>query len=127
MSILRLRDKETGEWVEIPALVGESGLPTVVTLSGATQSLALNNNIDYRCSSAITSLTIAGFNAGTDGKSAAWCIQFVAGTGITVMFPDTVVWNYGATPVFTAGSEYTLAFTPMLSGKILGVWNEVEA
>jgi len=30
-------------------------------------------------------------------------------------------------PVFTPGSEYWLLFTPLLRGKVLGVWNEVEA
>lgn len=116
-----LEAKENG------AFNGESGLPAVVTLSGASHSVELSNNTDYRCADTIASLTVTGFSAGADGRSEVWSIQFIAGDGITVALPDTVIWNYGATPVFTAGSEYTLVFTPMLSGKVLGVWNEVEA
>ena len=64
---------------------------------------------------------------GTDGRSEVWSVHFVAGDSITVTLPGTVVWNYGAAPVFTPGSEYWLLFTPMLNGRVLGVWNEVEA
>jgi len=106
---------------------GESGLPAVVSLAGAEQALPLANNTDYRCMDAVTALTITGFEADPERKSEAWSIRFAAGNGITVTLPDTVVWNYGATPVFTPGSEYSLMFTPLLSGKVLGVWNEVEA
>lgn len=133
MSILKIKNKETGVWEEIRTLVGpqgergESGWPNVVSLSGATQSLALANNTDYRCSDAVTSLTVTGFETGTDGKSEGWSIHFVAGSSVTVVLPDTVVWNYGASPVFTPGSEYYLMFAPMLNGKVLGVWNEVRA
>ena len=51
----------------------------------------------------------------------------MAGDTITVALPDKVVWNFRAAPVFTPGSEYHLMFEPMLNGKVLGVWNEVEA
>lgn len=106
---------------------GDSGLPAVVSLSGAVQSLALANNTDYRCADAVTGLTVTGFTADPNGRSEAWSIRFVAGSSITVALPDTVVWNYGATPVFTPGSEYSMMFASMLNGKVLGVWNEVEA
>lgn len=106
---------------------GDSGLPTVVSLAGAVQSLALANNTDYRCTDTVTALTVTGFAAGPNDRSEAWSIRFVAGASITVALPDRVVWNYGATPVFTPGSEYCLMFAPLLSGKVLGVWNEVEA
>lgn len=106
---------------------GDSGLPVVVSLAGAVQSLALANNTDYRCVDAVTALTVTGFAADPNGRSEAWSIRFVAGAPVTVTLPDTVVWNYGATPVFTPGSEYCLMFAPLLSGKVLGVWNEVEA
>ena len=106
---------------------GESGMPRLEAVSGASVSLSMENNVDYRCADPVTSLTVSAFCAGTDGRSELWSVQFVAGDAITVVIPDTVVWNYGATPVFTAGSEYTLVFTPLLSGKVLGLWNEVEA
>ena len=106
---------------------GDSGLPATVSPAGASHALRLQNNTDYCFSDPVNSLTVTGFEAGIDGRSEAWSIHFVAGGSITVALPDTVVWNYGATPVFTPGSEYWLLFTPMLNGKVLGVWNEVEA
>lgn len=106
---------------------GESGYPAMMHLSGTTQSLALGNNTDYRCTDAVTALTVTDFEADPNGRREGWSIQFVAGTTILVMLPDSVVWNYGATPVFTPGSAYWLLFTPLLNGKVLGVWNEVEA
>ena len=96
-------------------------------LSGAEQSLSLDNNIDYHCADAVTSLTIVEFNRPDNNVNEAWSIHFVAGDTITVTLPASVVWNYGATPVFTPGSEYWLMFVPLLNGKVLGVWNEVEA
>lgn len=106
---------------------GDSGLPRMVFLAGAEQSLTLENNTDYRCANAVTSLTVTDFKADTSNRSEVWSIRFLAGDTITVALPDTVVWNYGATPVFTPHSEYHLMFTPLLNGKVLGVWNEVEA
>jgi hypothetical protein len=106
---------------------GASGLPFVEPLYAADLSLTLENNTDYRCAEPVTSLTVRGFQAASDGRSEAWSIQFAAGTGITIALPDTVVWNCGATPVFTPGYEYSLMFAPLLNGKVLGVWNEVEA
>lgn len=107
---------------------GESGLPRVLTVPGTEPYLAtLLNNYDYRCIEPVTHLTVPGFRLASDGRSECWSIHFVAGDSITVTLPDTVVWNYNATPVFTPGSEYWLMFTPMLNGKVLGVWNEVEA
>lgn len=106
---------------------GESGFPAMVNLTDTTQSLALAGNTDYRCTDAVTALTVTGFEAAPNGRREGWSIHFVAGTTILVMLPDSVVWNYGAAPVFTPGSEYWLLFTPLLNGKVLGVWNEVEA
>lgn len=106
---------------------GETGFPVMTDLSGAVQALTLANNTDYRCTEPVTHLTVTGFVADPAGRSEVWGIHFVAGDSITVALPETVVWNYNATPVFTPGSEYWLLFTTMLNGKILGVWNEVEA
>lgn len=142
MSILRIRNKETGEWEEIPALVGpkgergktgpagpqgESGAPDIVHLAGSVQTLRLTSNVAYYCTEPVTNLTLNGFDHDNPKKEAYWSISFLTGDTITVMLPDTVVWNYNAAPVFTPGSEYWLLFTPLLNGKVLGVWNEVEA
>ena len=105
---------------------GDSGLPFVVSLSGDTQSLTLVNNTDYRCADAVVSLTVEGFETDPNGRSETWSIHFITGESITVALPDTVVWNCNATPVFSPSSEYHLMFAPLLSGKVLGVWNEVE-
>lgn len=126
---------ENGNWwvngedtgVKAAGPAGKSGLPAVVYLSGAVQTLALANNTDYRCADAVTSLTLTGFAEDPDGNGSLWSIQFAAGATIQVTLPDTVVWNCGASPAFTPGSEYSLVFTPLLSGRVLGVWNEVEA
>lgn len=106
---------------------GKDNLPNIAAVSGAAVTLTMDNNVEYHCTDAVTALTIEGFTPAADGKSSLWAIQFTAGESITVSLPDTVVWNYGATPVFTPGSEYCLMFSPLLSGKVLGVWNEVEA
>lgn len=106
---------------------GETGLPAVLDLQGATQSLVLANNTDYRCMDAVTSLSVTGFESDPTGRTEAWSIRFTAGAGIVVKLPGTVVWNFGAAPKFTSGNEYHLLFAPLLSGKVLGVWNEVEA
>ena len=106
---------------------GESGFPAELDLVGATHVLTLQNNRDYRCMDRVASLAVTSFAADSDGKSQCWSIHFVAGSSITVVLPDTVVWNCGASPVFTPGSEYYLMFTPLLNGKVLGVWNEVRA
>lgn len=102
-----------------------SGLPDVVTLSGAEVSLALANNTEYRCAEAMSSLEITGFEAGPAGKAELWSIVFTAGDTVTVTLPDTVVWAV-AEPVFTAGSTYWLTVVPM-AGKYLAAWAEVEA
>ena len=104
---------------------GDSGLPVIVSLAGAVQSLQLANHTDYRCMDPVTDLTVTGFGADPNGRSEAWSIHFAAGARITVVLPDCVVWNYGATPVFAPGNEYHLMFVPLLNGNVLGVWSEV--
>jgi len=110
-----------------PGERGETGYPIRVGLSGSVQDLVLANNIDYCCTDPVTTLRITGFEADSDGRSEVWGIHFAAGETITVTLPASVVWNWGAAPVFTPGSEYWLLFTPLLNGRVLGIWNEVEA
>lgn len=104
---------------------GKDNLPNVETLAGAEQSLELAHNVEYRCADALTSLTVTGFGAPETGKAALYGIQFVAGDGITVTLPDTVIWAV-AEPVWTAGSTYWLTMTELVD-KYLAVWVEVPA
>lgn len=106
---------------------GDSGFPDIVRLSGSTQDLFLTSNVAYYCLDPVNSLKVSGFEHDDPEKEAYWSISFLAGKPISVDLPDTVVWNYGATPVFTRDREYDLHFKQLRSGKILGVWNEVEA
>lgn len=100
---------------------GVDNLPTVSTLAGATVSLAMAHNVEYRCSDAVTSLTIEGFTAATDTRASMWAIQFTAGSSIAVTVPSSVKWAV-ASPVWMAGVTYWLSFVPLITGDILGVW-----
>ena len=145
MSILRIRNQETGAWEEIPAIVGpqgeqgergpagpqgergESGFSLKVKRPGSKLTLALEHNTNYLCSSPVTELTITGFEPASDGLSEVWGIHFMTGDSIKVQLPYNVVWNCNAPPVFTPGHEYWLLFSALITGRVLGVWNEVEA
>lgn len=104
---------------------GKDNLPTVESVSGATVSLTLDNNVEYRCADTVTSLALDGFTAATDGKASMWAMQFTAGDGIAVTVPETVKWAV-ADPIWTAGVTYWLSFVPLITGKILGVWASDE-
>lgn len=106
-------------------LLAPGALVDVASLTGSEQSLTLANNTEYRCTDAVTNLTISGFTPGPEGKAELWSIQFTAGETITVTVPESVVWAV-AEPVFTAGSAYWITWTPM-GDKYLAVWTEVEA
>lgn len=99
--------------------------PRVVELSGTELTLTLHNNTEVRCTDLVTSLTIAGFSAGTEGRAEQWGLVFTAGDTITVTVPGTLVWAV-AEPVFTAGSTYWLSVVPM-GDQYLAVWTEVSA
>lgn len=103
---------------------GKDNLPNVSELSGSTQSLALADNVEYRCSDALTSLTVTGFDAPEDGKAGLWSIQFTAGAGLSVSLPESSVWAL-AEPVWTEGSIYWLTWTELVDGRYLCVWVEV--
>lgn len=104
---------------------GESGLPNVLSISGAEIALTLANNTETRCTDAVTALTVSGFSAGEDGKAEQWGLVFTAGDSITVTVPDTLIWAV-AEPIFTAGATYWLSMVP-LADKYLAVWTEVVA
>mgnify|MGYP001298569938 CR=1 FL=1 len=117
---------ETGRYVDTGAdAKGDSGLPDVVSLPGVELTLTLTNNVEYRCTDAVTILEITGFTAGEAGKAELWSIVFTAGETITVTVPESVIWAV-AEPVFTAGFTYWITWTPM-GDKYLAVWVEVEA
>ena len=103
---------------------GKDNLPNVSALSGGTQSLALEDNVEYRCSDALVSLTVTGFDAPEAGKAGLWSIQFTAGAGLSVVLPDTSVWAV-AEPVWTEGCIYWLSWTQLVDGRHLCVWVEV--
>ena len=103
---------------------GKDNLPNVSELSGSTQSLALADNVEYRCSDALTSLTVTGFDAPEAGKAGLWSIQFAAGAGLSVSLPEGSVWAL-AEPVWTEGSIYWLTWTELVDGRYLCVWVEV--
>ena len=103
---------------------GKDNLPNVSALSGGTQSLALEDNVEYRCSDALASLTVTGFDAPEAGKAGLWSIQFTAGAGLSVVLPDTSVWAV-AEPVWTEGCIYWLSWTQLVDGRYLCVWVEV--
>ena len=113
---------DLGRVTGAPGAPGKDNLPNAVTLSGAEQSLVLDNNVEYRCAGALTSLTVTGFGAPPAGKAALYSIVFVAGDGITVTLPDTAIWAV-AEPVWTAGSTYWITWTA-LGDKYLAVWAE---
>lgn len=100
---------------------GKDNLPTVETVPDAIVSLTLSHNVEYRCTGTVTSLTISGFTAATDGKASMWALQFTAGDGIAVTVPESVTWAVAA-PIWTAGVTYWFSFVPLITGKILGVW-----
>lgn len=108
-----------------PGKDGKDNLPTVVTVSGAEVALTLENNIEFHCTDAVTTLTLEGFTAATDGKASLWALQFTAGDGIAVTVPEAVKWAV-ATPVWTAGVTYWLSFVPLITGSVLGVWSSDE-
>lgn len=103
---------------------GKDNLPNVSELSGSTQSLALADNVEYRCSDALTSLAVIGFDAPEAGKAGLWSIQFTAGAGLSVSLPEGSVWAL-AEPVWTEGSIYWLTWTELVDGRYLCVWVEV--
>lgn len=103
---------------------GKDNLPNVSALSGATQSLSLEDNVEYRCSDALASLTVMGFDAPEAGKAGLWSMQFTAGAGLSVVLPDTSVWAV-AEPVWTEGCIYWLSWTQLVDGRYLCVWVEV--
>lgn len=103
---------------------GETGLSTVVNLSGTEQILTLQNNVEYRCTDTLVSLTISGFEAGVTGYSEQWGIVFTSGETITVSVPDTLIWAV-AVPVFSPNSNYWISVVPF-GDKYLAAWTEVS-
>lgn len=111
-------------------LVNDSGFATesyvndkaripLIELSGETISEALASNKEYKCTSAITSLSIT-FTAGAAGDSECWAIQFTAGDSLTANYPSEVAWASSA-PTFTSGHSYYLSFI-RLGANYLGAW-----
>lgn len=86
---------------------GGSPIINVSVVSGTTPSFNANSLVTYKCSSALTSLTISGLTQGQNDNNPSWQIQFVADTGFSVTLPVGCTWKYG-TPTFNVGEEYTM-------------------
>jgi len=93
-----------------------------VTYSSNEISVGLPSYKEVRCSnSAVTKLEISSFVHNKFGVSTdLWTITFIAGSGITVKYPDNVIWANGI-PSFVPGVSYYLSFVPFYD-KVLGVW-----
>lgn len=77
------------------------------TVSGTTPSVSLESLKTYKCSSALTSLTITSLVTNTNDNNPTWQIQFVADDNFAVTFASGITWKYG-TPTFNSGEEYTI-------------------
>ena len=86
---------------------GGSPLINESVVSGTTPSFNANSLVTYKCSSALTSLTISGLTQGQNDNNPSWQVQFVANSGFSVTLPNGCTWKYG-TPTFNIGEEYTI-------------------
>ena len=86
---------------------GGSPIINVSVVSGTTPSFNANSLVTYKCSSALTSLTISGLTQGQNDNNPSWQVQFVADTGFAVTLASGITWKYG-TPTFNVGDEYTI-------------------
>lgn len=77
------------------------------TVTGTTPSISLDSLKTYKCSSALTSLTITSLVTSTNDNNPSWRIDFVADTSFSVTLPVGCTWKYG-TPTFNVGEEYTI-------------------
>ena len=78
---------------------------SVITSTTPTQNL--NSLVSYKCTNALTSLTISGLTQGQNDNNPTWQIQFVADDNFAVIFASGITWKYG-TPTFESGAEYTI-------------------
>ena len=86
------------------------------TVSGTTPSVSLESLKTYKCSSALTSLTITSLVTNTNDKNPTWQIQFVADDGFAVTFASGITWKYG-TPTFNSGEEYTIVIEKRINNE----------
>lgn len=86
---------------------GGSPIINVSVVSGTAPNFNANSLVTYKCSSALTSLTISGLTQGQNDNNPSWQVQFVANSGFSVTLPNNCTWKYG-TPTFNVGEEYTM-------------------
>lgn len=89
--------------------INNGGSPIIneSVVSGTTPSFNANSLVTYKCSSALTSLTISGLTQGQNDNNPSWQVQFVANSDFSVTLPVGCTWKYG-TPTFNVGEEYTI-------------------
>jgi len=80
---------------------------TTQTITSTTPSLSLNSLKTYKCTNALTSLTISALVTDTNDNNASWRVDFVADENFAITFASGITWKYG-TPTFNAGDEYTI-------------------
>ncbi len=95
---------------------GGSPIINVTTLTSTTPSQNLNSLVTYKCTNALTSLTISGLTIGTNDNNPTWQVQFVADTGFAVTFASGITWKYG-TPTFNSGEEYTIVIEKRINNE----------
>ena len=86
-----------------PAQIGAAASVSIITPSGGTVNLTLEDNTEYRFSSAVTSLTLTF----PTGNFDCW-LKFTTGSSITVTFPSGTTYVGGA-PTFEASKTYEMS------------------
>ena len=97
-----------------------AGETPAVPVAGAAVTKTLSPNVQYVCSDAVTSLTLA-FGPANAGTEPEYSVRFESGANLTVSVPNSVRWAVAA-PVWLPDCGYLLTFVPMGSG-YLGLWS----
>lgn len=89
--------------------INNGGSPIIndSVVSGTTPSFNANSLVTYKCSSALTSLTISGLTQGQNDNNPSWQVDFIVGNNFVLTLPSGCTWKYG-TPTFNVGEEYTI-------------------
>ena len=86
-----------------PAQIGAAASVSKITPSGGTVNLTLEDNTEYRFTSAVTSLTLTF----PSGNFDCW-LEFTTGSSISVNFPANATYLGGA-PTFEASKTYEMS------------------
>ena len=97
-----------------------AGETPAVAVGGTAVSKTLAPGVQYVCTGAVTSLTLA-FGAAGAGTEPEYSIRFESGASLSVAVPASVRWAM-TDPVWLPGCGYLLTFVPM-GGGYLGLWS----